>query len=90
MKMKKIAAALGGRAVMEQVAEQIGTLAAPEIAAARLQICGACDNNKEGICDLCGCKVEVKVRYAELKTTLFSKEIAYKVKCDAGYWQEAE
>ena len=89
MKMKKIAAALGGRAVMEQVAEQIGTLAAPEIEAARLQICGACNNNKGGICDLCGCKVAVKARYTELKTTLFGKEIAYQVKCDGGYWENA-
>lgn len=58
-----------GKAVVEHVAAGMPTLD-DEAAGARLAICRACDRYEDGTCQVCGCFMPVKARWAEQQCPL--------------------
>jgi hypothetical protein len=47
-----------------------GEAASPELQAERLAICGACEHDVDGWCQVCGCNLSVKVSFAEQRCPL--------------------
>lgn len=44
-----------------------GVLASKEVVQERNSICSSCENYKFGICSLCGCVVELKIRFVAVQ-----------------------
>lgn len=59
----------------------------PDLEEKRSSICATCPNNKDGVCSVCGCFLEVKVKAKTNRTKTGRIEVTH---CPLGKWDDQD